>query len=597
MARIIKIGERTMRVPDEATDEQIQQLFAQPAPVEAAAPSAPNDPRAAYRTALRDEIESEPWYNQALIGAGGAAEGVIMGGKQLLGMDVPESEVASYKDAMSQIRDTPAGLGGEIATYLIPSTGLMKGAAAIPAVNAALGAGGLSTALTGAGLGAVIGGAEGALIPVEKDESRAFNIGANAALGGVVPLGLSGVAAGWNLSKSLLGPLFSKELSNIAAGGIINKAVGDKGDDIVRALDSATPVISPPTAGQAAVSANSPEFSTLQRVAEDFNPTPRLNTEDAAKAARLAQIESVGKTPQILEQAIKDRTAKASANYTAALTGKFKTDPELRRILKDPYIQSVIPDVRMLAKSASNRGAKPTVGQRLQMIEKKLKGRIDGTPLNKPTDDEARALMAVKDELTGWMNKNISGYSKASTEYAKDSKAITEMKIGQNAADILKSNLGGKEKAAALAKAISDETALLRKSGAFMRSGLSDQLDPASMSKLNNVVKELDINTRFEELAKAGSRSNKVKDAIGGVVELPKMLNQGIVIANGLIHRVTGAGKIKSMNSLAEIMQDPALTKKYMELASQKEKNALKFLINAQKVGAIGSTSVLRSQQ
>ena len=555
------------------------------------------DPRAAMRKAYKDQIESEPWYNQALIGSGGAVARGYTGAKQLLGMEVPDSEVQDQRDAASAIRGTGAGLAGEIGTYLIPSTGLMKVATAIPAVGAALQAGGISAVGTGAALSAGTGAIEGALIPTVEGESKLFNMVTNAAIGGMVPIGFAGLSAAGHYGKSVIGPLFSKELSNMGAGSIINRAVGDKGDDIIRALDSAAPVISRPTAGQAAITANSPEFSALQRIAEDFNPAPRLSTGDAQQAARLAEIQSFGKTPEILEQAIETRSNNAAANYSAALMGKFKTDPELRRILKDPYIQSVLPEVRKQASAASNRGTKLTVGQRLQAIERELNYQINGTPLNKPAEEAARLLMQAKGELTDWMRKNINGYSNAAKQYAADSKQIAEMKIGQSAADILEGGLGSKEKASALARAVSDETKLLRDSGALRGTGLSDQLTPDSMVKLNNVVKELDINARFGDLEKAGSRSNQLKDALGGIVELPKMLNQGVVITNSLMTRLTHAGKIKSMNSLAEIMQDPTLTKKYMELATQREKNALKFLLGAQRAGAIGATSIMETQQ
>lgn len=74
---------------------------------------------------------------------------------------------------------------------------------------------------------------------------------------------------------------------------------------------------------------------------------------------------------------------------------------------------------------------------------------------------------------------------------------------------------------------------------------------------MGKVISQLDADTTISELSRKGMRSAAIRDAVGTGIELPNLMNQGVAIANGLIRRVFGAGQIKTLRELAEVMQDP----------------------------------------
>jgi ParB-like chromosome segregation protein Spo0J len=195
------------------------------------------------------------------------------------------------------------------------------------------------------------------------------------------------------------------------------------------------------------------------------------------------------------------------------------------------------------------------------------------------------------------MKVKVPGYDKALSQYAKDSAPITEMKIGQKAADILSSPLGAKERGGQLARVVEDETALIKQAGGFSKKDLAAQMQPQNLAKLQKVIDELDIDSRFQEQAAKGMRGENLKSAVGSGVELPHILNNAVVLANNEIRKVSGGGKIRTIKELSEILLDPKRAADIMEQASVSEKNAIKFLVRAQQTGAIVSPAVMETAE
>ena len=212
------------------------------------------------------------------------------------------------------------------------------------------------------------------------------------------------------------------------------------------------------------------------------------------------------------------------------------------------------------------------------MVKKSLDKTLSGTPVNKPSSNETRAITDVQSRLNTWMKSNIKGYADVGKEYAELSGDLFQQKVGQNMLGLLQKPLGEGESGAKLARAVEAETSLVKKSGGFGREGLDEQLTPENLAKVGKVISQLDADTTISELSRKGMRSAAIRDAVGTGIELPNLMNQGVAITNGLIRRVFGAGQIKTLRELAEVMQDPALTAKLMERATAKEKNAIEFM-------------------
>lgn len=140
--------------------------------------SNPHIKRAQSQSALDNLIE----------GAGGGVKSLYLGGKQLLGQASPE-EISAHKQKMEGLRSTTAGTIGDIGGQI----GAAIPAMFIPGVNKVVGA-------------SLLGGALGALQPVDKDESRATN----------VLVGGAGGVAGKYLGDAI-GSLVSKVSSRLRA--------------------------------------------------------------------------------------------------------------------------------------------------------------------------------------------------------------------------------------------------------------------------------------------------------------------------------------------------------------------------------------------
>ncbi len=536
-----------------------------------------------------ETAEEMPWYQQMAAGAGGAVQGLYLGAKQLADK-ASEEEVADYQAAMSGLRGTGAGIVGEIFANVLPGMGVFKAASTVPKVATALGSGGLKAGATVAGLSGATGALEGALTPVTQDQSRIGNVVIGGTVGAVAPAVVGGVTRGAQIAKNLTSPFFSKEARQISGGQMLRDVSGGKTDEILSLLENARPG---QTAGQATVSANVPEFAAMQRIASDVAPNAPYNRELAQRASRQAEIRSFAGTQDDLDKAIRTRGNQADANYVKAFQSAVKWDSELGSIMKNPYVKDALPEVRKLVQAEQGKRSVP-LGEQLQMVKKELDGMLKNKEIS---DNKSRAILDAQSSLTDWMKRKLTGYDVAIEEYAKASADIAQRKAGLKAMDILQSDVGSRERAGQLAKAVAEERGLLRASGALRGSSLENVLEPANMVKLNNIVDELNIDANFKELASAGMKSEKVARAVSGAVELPHLLNNAVVLMNNAVRRFAGGGKIKTLQELSEVMQDPAMTAKIMRDATIKEKNAMKFLIKAQQAGALGSQAIVGTQQ
>lgn len=415
--------------------------------------------------------------------------------------------------------------------------------------------------------GGVAGGATGAL-------SENGDAGTGAVTGALIGGAIPGVVMGAQKLRKIAEPI-TKAGAQTHAGRMVKEVAGDTYDDVLSALKNLNTPFSKPSVAQATAKLNNPEIAALQRVAEGISPVPGVTREAAQRGERAGLLQSFAGTDDEIKRLIE---ARAANSYSSVLKQPVKGDSELGNILRDPYVKDTFAEVRKLVDASRVQGRDVPLGEQLQMVKKSLDKTLSGTPVNKPSSNETRAITDVQSRLNTWMKSNIKGYADVGKEYAELSGDLFQKKVGQNMLGLLQKPLGEGESGAKLARAVEAETSLVKKSGGFGREGLDEQLTPENLAKVGKVISQLDADTTISELSRKGMRSAAIRDAVGTGIELPNLMNQGVAIANGLIRRVFGAGQIKTLRELAEVMQDPALTAKLMERATAKEKNAIEFM-------------------
>ena len=415
--------------------------------------------------------------------------------------------------------------------------------------------------------GGVAGGATGAL-------SENGDAGTGAVTGALIGGAIPGVVMGAQKLRKITEPI-TKAGAQTHAGRMVKEVAGDTYDDVLSALKNLNTPFSKPSVAQATAKLNNPEIAALQRVAEGISPVPGVTREAAQRGERAGLLQSFAGTDDEIKRLIE---ARAANSYSSVLKQPVKGDSELGNILRDPYVKDTFAEVRKLVDASRVQGRDVPLGEQLQMVKKSLDKTLSGTPVNKPSSNETRAITDVQSRLNTWMKSNIKGYADVGKEYAELSGDLFQKKVGQNMLGLLQKPLGEGESGAKLARAVEAETSLVKKSGGFGREGLDEQLTPENLAKVGKVISQLDADTTISELSRKGMRSAAIRDAVGTGIELPNLMNQGVAITNGLIRRVFGAGQIKTLRELAEVMQDPALTAKLMERATAKEKNAIEFM-------------------
>lgn len=415
--------------------------------------------------------------------------------------------------------------------------------------------------------GGVAGGATGAL-------SEGGDAGTGAGVGAIIGGAIPGVVMGAQKLRKITEPI-TKAGAQTHAGRMVKEVAGDTYDDVLSALKNLNTPFSKPSVAQATAKLNNPEIAALQRVAEGISPVPGVTREAAQRGERAGLLQSFAGTDDEIKRLIE---ARAANSYSSVLKQPVKGDSELGNILRDPYVKDTFAEVRKLVDASRVQGRDVSLGEQLQMVKKSLDKTLSGTPVNKPSSNETRAITDVQSRLNTWMKSNIKGYADVGKKYAELSDDLFQKKVGQNMLGLLQKPLGEVESGAKLARAVEAETSLVKKSGGFGHEGLDEKLTPENLAKVGKVISQLDADTTISELSRKGMRSAAIRDAVGTGIELPNLMNQGVAIANGLIRRVFGAGQIKTLRELAEVMQDPALTAKLMERATAKEKNAIEFM-------------------
>lgn len=582
-----------------------------------------------------------PWYEQALAGVGGSMVGTYLGAKQLVGQASPE-DVAQYQQASEGLRGTTAGMlgevGGNIAQFAIPGSAAFKGATKIAPTLMSGGRGLLAPSAVTAGIGATGGAAQGALIPVGEGQSREENIALGGTIGAIAPAATASIFKGAQALGQPIKEAFSKEAIRRRAGSAMAEAAGGAGskeyEKVIAELrkDRSGQIISKQSAGQAAVEADSAGFSGLQTIANAYRAEPSTKLASAQAAARsnaMKQIsrddpDVVGKEFKVFNAAVDAREKAANRifgdayaaddmrinavrNQLSASKGGIGqvSDTEIPVDPKISFIQDnqiILDTVKQVQRQFPDVGNPLTSLRGLEYLRKALKDDISAASRGQQTALQGvnvAQLGAAKDAVTKAMTDLSPKFAQGIEEYAKRSLPINQMQVGRALHDALSGTIGASEKATVFANKVNAAASLIKRTtGQDRFDKLSKLFNPEQMRIITNVLGELSTDAKLAQLSRAGASEQARKLGIKlSDAKLPNMLNTSVNITNSLLDKVFGYNKNRTMNEIAEVMQDPYQSAYLMENATAKERAALKAILAAEKSVLAGSLATTRGQQ
>jgi hypothetical protein len=542
-----------------------------------------------------EEIAGSPVTRFAL----GAASPFLAAGQLLdQGMKkvLPESayqllrpELGRAQEGVAPLVKTGREARGSEGVDFANMAGSMAGPAGIAAFKAPLAA----TLAGKAGQGAAIGGLFGLGTPTEGTENfaaeKAGQVGMGATVGAVLPPAISGVASAGRAVRNVIDPWLPGGVERVV-GRTANKAAGDKRSEVLQALLQ-NRQLAPGTvgAGEVAAPAGSAEFSALQRVVEPLKPTAYRDMAQGADQARVAAIKSVGQDKAALDAALGTRSANAQANYGQAYQQAVKADPQLAALSKNPYFNDAVPDALKLAE-ANGVNPKTDLTQFLHYVKLSLDKQVGRTGDTALSTTEKQAVQGVREKLIEWMSTKNPAYDAARAQFAADSKPINQMKVGQYLENKLVSPLTDEGSRPALfAQAVRDAPGTLKKATGFNRyDDIADVLTQQQTQTVKNVGQDLARKADYEDLSRRGA--DAARDIIGaGTPKVPAsgMFNPKYSVARAIINRLTGKVEGKSLEALAQKMQDPEEMARLMQMSPPQRKAVIEALV--QQLGRAGT--------
>jgi len=368
---------------------------------------------------------------------------------------------------------------------------------------------------------------------------------------------------------------YLRDVTNPKLAALTTAAEG-RGQQIVNALRGQTEIVpgSIPTAGQAAAPVGATRYAALQAEVAKQLPTEYLERANQQAAARVAQIQDVGKTEAELNAATKLRSQVTDPLYTAARQAGNVVDvnPILAKI--DDVIAKNPGNKELLTEFNAIRGGLVDANGIPRTNAQEIASAIDGLKSALAKKENAfikKQLTALKNDLT----KAVPGYETAQQTFATMSKPINQMEVGQYLENKLTGSLSeGKLRPGVFAGAVKEApTTLKRVTGESRFNTLDEVLTPDQMGKVQSVIDDLARDEKFNIQARAGAKGGEVLPATA-IGTIPNWLNKVVTAANMIITRLQGKIDKATAIDLATEMLDPARAAASMEKALARQAKA-----------------------
>ena len=437
------------------------------------------------------------------------------------------------------------------------------------------------------------------------------------------------------------------KLAGKAAGAVYNAfdpksvayltAAEGRGPEIVNALRGQTEIVpgSMPTAAQAAAPVGATRFSSMGASAAKTTPTPYFERAQEQKAAQLAAVQTVGKTPAELKAAEAARSSTAKELYGIADEALVPADKTFTGLLDRPSMDKVLARASNLAAEkdipfqiGQNRPAQSIPSSILDAEGKpmgvtNIPGEVAKYPgsslhmMKVAFDDliknperfgigaaEAQAIGKTRGEFLKWAEAKAPDYKTARETFAAQSKPINQMQVGQYLEGKLKPALettGGETpaalKAATFANAMEQAPQTIKKSTGMTRfDELSQVLTPDQVKTLENVRADLARAKLTEAQAAAARGAGPDVNLMGtetlGNVRAPNFINNVTTVANDILRRLQGKLDQKLAIELAAEMLDPAAAAAALEKAMARQAKGERLADPFKKAGKAASAVI-----
>lgn len=412
-------------------------------------------------------------------------------------------------------------------------------------------------------------------------------------------------------------------------------AVEGRGPEVLNALRQPSEIVpgSLPTAAQAAAPVGATRFSAMGASAAKTTPTPFYERAEAQKAAQLAAVQQVGKTPVELKAAEAARSGTAKQLYGIADKAMVAADDTFTSLLNRPSMDKVLARASDLA---AEKGQPFQIGQNrpAQVVPSAIVDEA-GRPLGQTVipgevakypgsslhamkmafDDlikdpatfgigsaEAKAIGRTRAQFLEWAESKAPSYKTARETFAAQSKPINQMEVGQFLEGKLKPALGeetARLRAAGYAGALENAPSTIKRATGESRfQNLSDVLTPDQIKIVEDVRADLARARQAEAQALAargaGPDVNLMGTEVMGNVRAPNLINNVITVANDLLRRMQGKLDQKLAIELAAEMLDPAAAAKALDKALARQAKGEK-LADPFKTTGKAASKVLRT--
>lgn len=410
-------------------------------------------------------------------------------------------------------------------------------------------------------------------------------------------------------------------------------AVEGRGPEVLNALRQPSEIVpgSLPTAAEAAAPAGATRFSAMGASAAKTTPTPFYERAEAQKAAQLAAVQQVGKTPAELKAAEAARKTTAGQLYGISDKAMVAADDAFASLLDRPSMDKVI---ARAADLAAEKGQPFQIGQNRPsqvvpsiivdeagrpMGQTVIPGEVAQYPgsslhaMKMAFDDliknperfgigaaEVGAIKGTRAQFLNWVEDKAPSYKTARETFAAQSKPINQMEVGQFLEGKLKPALGeetARLRAAGYAGALENAPGTIKRATGESRfQSLSEVLTPEQVKIVEDVRADLARARQAEAQAAAargaGPDVNLMGAEVMGSVRAPHFFNQLTTVANDLLRRMQGKLDQKLAIELAAEMLDPASAAAALEKAMARQAKGQKLADPFQKTGKVASKAL-----
>ena len=467
-------------------------------------------------------------FEKFAAGAGKAFYDIGRGVGELAGVVTPE-EIDAARKRDEALMATGAGTAGNIAGNIAATlpAAMIPGAATVPG-------------------GALIGGGLGAVQPVGTDESRFGNVALGAVTGGAVPAVVSGAKAA---RAALYDPLAGQE--RILAGALRRSIGESQMPDVARRLVGPT-AKTPGVTLSAGERSGSEALSAIEDTLKTQIPGGALARQAQINRSQLAkQLQNIAKSPEDIAAAKLAREQVTGPMYRAAGIDFITPTPELASMMKAPPMQEAWARAQRIA---ATEGIPISIGDADKQLSVQglhyLKLGLDdmlGDVTSGIGKTERRAIGNLKDRFLNELDALSPGYQAARQEFAKQSRPINQMQIGQKLYETLVPATAGEMPSslnyASLARALRQPDIVAQQATKFKGATMKGAMSPEQLAAIKGV--ESDASRIAESLRRGAGLGSPTARRLGQSNLIAEHFSEQAPIASTIISL---ANKVPGVN-------------------------------------------------